>query len=131
MKIVKIFALLVIVSTAAAEKKQENFIKLAATNSYILYEQPHKKEWRKLVFSTPANSFELFHGKKYYFNKSSESDFSKNSEYLLINKIVRGHVTDNSKSEEYEKYYCSFVDMHTGCIVRKGDRFILTCSLAR
>lgn len=119
MKILKIFVLLAITSTAAAEKKEENFIKFTAINSYILYEHSYKKEWRKLTFSNATNSFELFKGEKNYFDKSSESDFSKGREYLLINKIVRGHVTDNSKSEEYEKYYCSFVDMRTGCIVRE------------
>ncbi|MDR3564492.1 MAG: hypothetical protein P4N59_24095 [Negativicutes bacterium] len=55
------------------------------------------------------------------FEESDKSDFSSGGKYLKLNKIVRGSVsTAEGKSERAERYYCSFVEMRSGCIVKEG-----------
>lgn len=116
MKILNALIFFAAIYTSTAAQSEEE-LKIFAQNNQISFESPNKGEWKKVFFSSKNHKIQLFNGKNFYFEKGSGKDLSKDGEYLLINKIERGIVSENSHNEEYEKYYCSFVDMQTGCVV--------------
>lgn len=116
MRTLKILITFTVIFTGVFAHSEEE-PKITSNNNQISFESPHKGEWKRVFFSSKNHRIQLFKGKDFYFEKSSVDDLSKNGEYLLINKIERGVVSDGASNEEHEKYYCSFVDMRSGCVV--------------
>lgn len=85
----------------------------------IIFADPEQGSWTKIYFLKNGISQQLFTEKNTYFDESTDSDFSKNKEYLKINKIIRGSIHSDTGEEEYERAYCVFVEIVSGCIARQ------------
>lgn len=98
---------------------QETSTSLKSQGSEIIFADPEQGSWTKLYFSNNYLHQQLFSEKNTYYDESTDSDFSENKKYLKINKIARGTIHSDAGEEEYERAYCAFVEMSSGCIVRQ------------
>lgn len=98
---------------------QETSINLKPQGSEIIFADPEQGAWTKVYFSNNHLHQQLFQEENTYFDESTDSDFSENKKYLKINKITRGTIDSDTGEEEYDRAYCAFIEMGSGCIVRQ------------
>lgn len=103
-------------STAWAEAQS---IHLKAHGAEIVFADPEQGSWRSVYYSKDDSSHELFPDQRAYFDESLPSDLSENDRYLTIHKITRGSIGGEALDEGYERAYCAFVEMASGCVVRQ------------
>ena len=116
------FALAISLLTAmshVAACAQEASTNLKSQGSEIIFADPEYGSWTKLYFSNDYLHQQLFPEKNTYFDESTDSDFSEDKKYLKINKITHGTIHSDAGEEEYERAYCAFIEMSSGCIVRQ------------
>jgi hypothetical protein len=92
---------------------------LRSQGGEITFDDPGQGLWRKIFYSNGNVSQQLFPEDNSRFDEGDVSDFSQDKKYLKINKIIRGVVQGEDFEEEYERAYCAFVVMASGCIVRQ------------
>lgn len=117
-KFALVISLLIAMSHVAA-CAQETSTSLKSQGSEIIFAAPEQGSWTKVYFSNSYIHQQLFSEKNTYFDESTDSDFSENKKYLKINKITRGTIHSEGGEEEYERAYCAFVEMSSGCVVRQ------------
>lgn len=103
-------------STAWAEVQS---IHLKAHGAEIVFADPEQGSWRSVYYSKDDSSHELFPNQHAFFDESLPSDLSENDRYLTIHKIIRGSIEGEAMEEDYERAYCAFVEMASGCVVRQ------------
>ncbi len=103
-------------STAWAEPQS---IQLKAHGAEVVFADPEQGSWRSVYYSKDDSSHELFPDQHAYFDESIPSDLSENDKYLKIHRIIRGSIEGEALEEDYERAYCAFVEMATGCVVRQ------------
>lgn len=55
------------------------------------------------------------------FEESTQQDLSRDKNYLMLNIVEHAIVSSEpGKEMTVEKYFCSFVDMRSGCVVKEG-----------
>lgn len=116
-KVALITSLLVAISHMAA-CAQGNPTSLKSQTGEITFSTQEKGYWTKVFFSKHGISEQLFREEKSYFDEFTDSDLSNDKIYLKINKIVHGTVYGDGE-EEYERAYCVFIEMVSGCVVRQ------------
>ncbi|CAE6881788.1 hypothetical protein ACI2KX_22050 [Ectopseudomonas khazarica] len=95
-------------------------LELAGEYGSIIYSSPQNGVWEEISYINQTTEKKLFSGQSAYFEPSQESDFSHSEIYLKINKISYGTTQVGSdQQEDYERFYCAFIDMRTGCIARQ------------
>ena len=102
--------------TACAQEISTN---LKSQGGEIIFADPEQGSWNKLYFSNNHLHQQLFPEENTYFDKSTDSDFSESKKYLKINKIIHGAIESEVGEEEYERAYCAFIEMSSGCIVKQ------------
>ncbi|MBU0539012.1 MAG: hypothetical protein KKG73_11335 [Gammaproteobacteria bacterium] len=117
-KIILIASLLAATSNIGA-CAQDSPTSLKSQSGEITFSTHEQSYWTKVFFSKNGISEQLFPDEKSYFDEVTDSDFSNGKIYLKINKIVRGTVYDDTGEEEYDRAYCVFIEMVSGCIVRQ------------
>lgn len=80
---------------------------------------PGEEGWKEIYYSSAGVSRRLFSEEGAYFDADTELDFSSGKEYLKVNKILRGVVGVEDVQYNYERYYCIFIEMSSGCVVRQ------------
>lgn len=85
----------------------------------VVFASPEQGSWRKVFYLKNGVSQQLFSGDSAYFDESEDADFSWGKKYLKINKIIRGFLQGGGTDEEYERAYCVFIEMSSGCVVRQ------------
>lgn len=92
---------------------------LKAHGGQVIFADPEKGFWRSVYFLKNGNHYKLFPKEQAYFDASLPSDFSEDSRYLKIEKTIRGSIEGGALEEDYDRAYCAFVEMASGCIVRQ------------
>ena len=113
-----VISLLMVMSHMAA-CAQETSTNLKSQGGEIIFADPEQGSWTKLYFSNNHVRQRFFPEKNTYFDEGVGSDFSDSKKYLKVNRIVRGVVEGEAGEEEYERAYCAFIEMSSGCIVRQ------------
>ncbi|MGA6097717.1 hypothetical protein ACPESN_07550 [Stutzerimonas marianensis] len=116
---VKILALLISFTTAHTQAWAEAQSDLKAHGGQVIFADPEKGFWRSVYYSKNGSHHKLFPNEQAYFDASLPSEFSKDSKYLKIEKTIRGSIEDGDMEEDYDRAYCAFVEMASGCIVRQ------------
>ncbi|WP_141566887.1 hypothetical protein [Stutzerimonas stutzeri] len=116
----KILLAVFIFSTAAHTAAwAETQSALKAHGGQVIFTDPEKGFWRSVYFLKNGNHYKLFPKEQAYFDASLPSDFSEDSRYLKIEKTIRGSIEGSALEEDYDRAYCAFVEMASGCIVRQ------------
>lgn len=97
---------------------QESSLSLKSQAGEVRFSTQEQGYWTRLFFVKNGVPVQLFAAESSYFDGVSESDYSINKAYLKINRLVRGTVYGNGE-EEYERAYCVFVEMLSGCVLRQ------------
>lgn len=103
--------------------RAEEIIALKGLGGYVIYKGKVGDEWRaveiRLLDGDIIHPFSVSPNASIYFDGGRESNLSKNGLYVVVNKIERGVVYMGDSSEEVEKYYCSFVEIKSGCVLKE------------
>lgn len=112
--------------TGALSASQGNDIYTISSNgNKIIYAGKVGDAWRCLFFLPEgAGEFPLYitaSPNSLMFEESTQQDLSRDKNYLMLNMIEHAAVSSEpGKEMSVEKYFCSFVDMRSGCVVKES-----------
>ena len=98
---------------------------LGSHESQVIYKNRIGNAWGSLFFLPKGGKeFSLYANANLIsllFEESNSEDFSRDKNYLMVHKIEHATLSSgDGQDESVERYYCSFIDMRSGCIVREN-----------
>jgi hypothetical protein len=113
----------ILITPSMADDRIESHI-LKSHHTKVVYKEKTQDGWGSVVFLLSGkDEFPLYpsNSRSLVFEPSSEEDFSVSKRYLMIHRIERATISSEDGADgSVETYYCSFVDMRSGCLVRES-----------
>jgi hypothetical protein len=112
-------------TSALSASQSDDIYTLSSNGNKIIYAGKVGDAWRRLSFLPEgAREFLLYipaSPNSIMFEESTQQDFSRDKNYLMLNMIEHATVSSEPGIEmSIEKYFCSFVDMRSGCVVQES-----------
>ncbi|ARU90467.1 hypothetical protein B9K09_22025 [Pseudomonas sp. M30-35] len=96
-----------------------NSTNITADGGIVTFENAIKDTWQTVYYSNQsANKHQILKEHTSFATPDSDS-LSANKKHLVINAINSGTLEYGKQKELYDRAYCIFVKMDTGCIVKK------------
>ena len=98
---------------------------ISSNGNKVIYAGKVEGAWGRLFFLPEgARAFPLYSTaspNSLMFEESTQQDLSRDKNYLMLNMVEHATVSSElGKEVSVERYFCSFVDMRSGCVVKES-----------
>jgi hypothetical protein len=110
---------------ALSASESDDTYTISSNGNKVIYTGKVEDAWERLFFSQQgATEFPLYittSPDSLRFEESTQQDLSRDKNYLMLSMIEHATVSSGpGKEMSVEKYFCSFVDMRSGCVVKES-----------